>query len=65
MKVLCFSPRRACTGAVLFSFATKGATFAGPTAAGNLVLTADFGGVVRVFGPSYLGPSATTTFAYP
>ena len=44
---------------VLFTFATKAATFAGPAAAGNLVLTADFDGVVRAFGPSYLGAGST------
>jgi PQQ-like domain len=60
-----FKALDAVTGAALFSFATKGATFAGPTAAGNLVLTADFDGVVRVFGPSYFGPASTTTFSYP
>ena len=55
----------ATTGAVLFSFETKAATFAGPAAAGNLVLTADFDGVVRAFGPSYLGAGSTTVLSYP
>ncbi|MGZ4393818.1 MAG: outer membrane protein assembly factor BamB family protein [Gaiellaceae bacterium] len=53
------------TGAVLFSFETKAATFAGPAAAGNLVLTADFDGVVRAFGPSYLGAGSATVLSYP
>ena len=55
----------AVTGAVLFTFPTKAPTFAGPSAAGNLVLTADFAGVVRAFGPSYLGPGSTKTLNYP
>jgi outer membrane protein assembly factor BamB len=60
-----FKALDAVNGDVLFSFETKAATFAGPTAAGNLVLTADFDGVVRVFGPSYLGAGSTTTLDYP
>jgi PQQ-like domain len=52
------------TGDVLFSIETKGATFSGPSAAGNVVLTGDFDGVVRAFGPSYLGTGSATTFDY-
>jgi len=55
----------AATGQVLYSFATTAQTFAGPSAAGNLVLTGDFSGVVRAFGPGYLGPGSTTALNYP
>ena len=60
-----FKALDAVTGEVLFTFATNAPTFAGPSATGNLVLTADFSGVVRAFGPSYLGPGATGTLDYP
>ena len=53
------------TGQVLFSFATAGQTFAGPTASGNLVLTGDFDGVVRAFGPSWFGPGTSTVLSAP
>lgn len=43
------------TGAVLWSFPTGAPTLSGPSAAGNLVLAGDYDGVVRAFGPSYLG----------
>jgi len=60
-----FEALDATTGEVLFTFPTKAATFAGPSAAGNLVLTADFSGVVRAFGPSYFGPGSSLTQSYP
>ena len=50
---------------MLFSFDTGDPTFSGPSADGNLVLTADFGGVVRAFGPTYLGAGTTKTLNLP
>jgi outer membrane protein assembly factor BamB len=55
----------AATGDVLWSFPTTAQTFAGPSAAGNLVLTADFSGVVRAFGPRYLGAASDTVLSLP
>jgi outer membrane protein assembly factor BamB len=55
----------AATGEVLWSFPTTAPTFAGPSAAGNLVLTADFSGVVRAFGPDYLGAGTDTILSLP
>ena len=55
----------AATGAVLFSYDTTDPTFAGPSADGNVVLTGDYGGVVRAFGPGYLGPGTAKTVALP
>ncbi len=55
----------AVTGEVLSTFPTTAPTFAGPAAAGNLVLTADYAGVVRAFGPSWFGSSSTDTLSYP
>jgi outer membrane protein assembly factor BamB len=45
------------TGRRLWSFATDGKTLAPPIVVGNLVVTADDDGVVRVFGPPSLGAS--------
>jgi outer membrane protein assembly factor BamB len=55
----------AATGDVLWTFPTTASTFAGPSVAGNLVLTADFSGVVRAFGPSYLGAASGTILSLP
>ncbi len=55
----------ALTGDVLWSFPTTAGTFAGPAASGNLVLTADFAGVVRAFGPSYLGVGSQQLQTFP
>jgi outer membrane protein assembly factor BamB len=60
-----FKALDAATGDVLWTFPTTPATFAGPSAAGNLVLTADFSGVVRAFGPSYFGAGSGETLNLP
>ena len=60
-----FTALDATNGDVLYTFPTEAPTFAGPAAAGNLVLTADYDGVVRAFGPSYLGAGSTETLSYP
>lgn len=60
-----FKALSATNGEVLFAFETKASTYAGPSAAGNLVLTADVSGIVRVFGPSYLGPGSEQILTFP